>query len=592
MEYQERTIVCGKVHAGLVGQKVVVAGWVHRRRDHGGVIFIDLRDRSGLVQLICNPSFTTALYMEHAQKLRSEFVIMAYGSVVKRDEEAINTKLETGAVEIYVEKLDILATSKPLPFQLDEAESVDEDLRLRYRYLDLRRPEMHQKIKMRHDVIFAIRQFLNNKEFYEIETPILSKSTPEGARDFLVPSRLSPGFFYALPQSPQVYKQLLMASGMERYFQIARCFRDEDLRANRQPEFTQLDIEMSFISEKDVQNLSEALMKHLWKQFLSVDLPDVFPRYSYDEVFGKYGSDKPDMRFDLLINDFTTLFESSSLSFIQKTIQAGGKVGGLVVKHKSFTRSELEWWVSFVTKSLGAQGLLYVRFDEQGKADSPVAKFLPEDFFDQAKKIYKDLTVHDTIFLAAGKFEEAWGVLGKVRIELGKKLQLIDTSLWKMFWVTDFPMFEWDAEGKKWQAMHHPFTSPEKGWEQKERADVRARAYDLVCNGEELGGGSIRIFDAETQSKVFEVLGMDKEVAAYKFGFLLQAQDFGFPPHGGLAFGIDRLIMLFTGTESIREVIPFPKNQRGICPLMDTPSSVDEIQLKELQIKSIVKMQK
>jgi aspartyl-tRNA synthetase len=451
---------------------------------------------------------------------------------------------------------------------------------------------MHQKIKMRHEVIFAIRQFLNNKEFYEIETPILSKSTPEGARDFLVPSRLSPGFFYALPQSPQVYKQLLMASGMERYFQIARCFRDEDLRANRQPEFTQLDIEMSFISEKDVQNLSEALMKHLWKQFLSVDLPDVFPRYSYDEVFGTYGSDKPDMRFELLINDFTPLFEKSSLGFIQKTLQAGGKVGGLVVKNKSFTRSELEWWVSFVTKSLGAQGLLYVRFDEQGKADSPVAKFLPEDFFDQAKRIYKDLTVHDTIFLAAGKFEEAWSVLGKVRLELGKKLQLIDTSLWKMFWVTDFPMFEWDAEGKKWQAMHHPFTSPEKGWEQKERGDVRARAYDLVCNGEELGGGSIRIFDAETQAKVFEVLGMNKEVAEYKFGFLLQAQDFGFPPHGGLAFGIDRLIMLFTGTESIREVIPFPKNQRGICPLMDTPSSVDEIQLKELQIKSTAKVQK
>lgn len=592
MENQERSMGCGEVKAALVGEKIQLAGWVHRRRDHGGVIFIDLRDRTGLVQLICNPDFTAASSMDHAHALRSEYVVFIRGSVVKRSDEAINTKLATGTIEVYVDELDILATSRPLPFQLDEADNVDEEIRLRHRYLDLRRPEMHQKIKMRHDVLFDMRQFFNEKDFYEIETPILSKSTPEGARDFLVPSRMAEGSFYALPQSPQVYKQLLMASGMEKYFQIARCFRDEDLRANRQPEFTQLDIEISFIEEKHVQKLSEQLMRRLWKKFLSVDLPETFEKYRYDDVFEKYGSDKPDMRFDMPIHKVTSLFADTTLTFLKKTIDKGGQVGALVVKDRSFARSELDGWVNFVTKSLGAQGLLYIRFHEDGTPDSPVSKFLPSDFFSEAQKICKDLTVKDTLFLVAGEYQNAWSILGKIRLEMGKKFDLIDKSEWNIFWVEQFPMFEWDQENKRWQAMHHPFTSPEKGWEAMEPGKVHARAYDLVCNGEELGGGSIRIFDSETQSKVFEVLGMDKTMIEDKFGFLLQAQEFGFPPHGGVAFGIDRLIMLFTNTDSIREVIAFPKNQRGICPLMDTPSSVDENQLKDLHIKVALKAKK
>jgi len=590
MQLFQRSVYCGEVNKGFEGKEIFLAGWVHGRRDHGGVIFIDLRDRTGLVQLVFNPQ-VNAQATEQAHALRAEFVISVRGKVIARAPEAVNPKMPTGTLEIKVDHLSIVAIAKPLPFQLEEAEHVDEEIRLRYRYLDLRRPAMHDHIKLRHDVTFAMREYFDRLGFYEIETPMLTKSTPGGARDFLVPSSVNPGTFYALPQSPQIYKQLLMASGMDRYFQIARCFRDEALRANRQPEFTQLDLEMSFIQESDIQDICEGLIAILWKKFLGIELSLPLRRYTFDEVMARFGSDKPDMRFGLEVHDMTKLFADTELKFLKTTVAQGGKIGALCVKEKEFSRSELEHWVNTAIKGLGAKGLLYIRFNADGTSDSPVAKFLPSDFFRQAREVIPDLEPNHTLFLVAGPYLEAWSMLGKLRIELGKQLGLIDTKQWNMFWVTDFPMFEWDAETKHWNAMHHPFTSPQKDWEAMAMGDVRARAYDLVCNGEELGGGSIRIFDATAQAKVFEAIGLSPEVAQQKFGFLINALEYGFPPHGGIALGIDRLIMLFAGTASIRDVIAFPKTQSGACLMMDAPSTVEESQLKELHIKTVAKAQ-
>ena len=584
MQLFQRSVYCGLINETFVDKEIFLAGWVHRRRDHGGIIFIDLRDRTGLMQLVIDPAISEDT-AKAAHSIRAEFVISVRGKVIKRSPNMVNEKIATGAYEFRVEELSILSHSKPLPFQLDEADKVDEEIRLKYRYLDLRRPEMHKLIKLRHDMIFEMRQYFNAQEFYEIETPLLSKSTPEGARDFLVPSRTTPGSFYALPQSPQIYKQLLMASGMERYFQIARCFRDEDLRANRQPEFTQLDVEMSYIHENDIQNVMEGLVSRLWKKFKGIDLELPLKRYKFDDVYRRFGSDKPDMRFDLEIKEITPLFKNTELKFLKSVVETGGSVGALCVKNKNFSRTELENWVSTAIKGLGAKGLLYIRFNEDGTADSPVSKFLGADFFAQACEIIPDLTVNDTLFVVAGEYLHSWGTLGKLRVELGKSLNLIDHNKLAMFWVTDFPMFEYDDENKKWTFVHHPFTSPEKGWESMDLGKVKARAYDLVCNGEELGGGSIRIFDSETQSKVFETIGIDRESAQEKFGFLLEAQELGFPPHGGIALGVDRLIMYFGGTPSIRDVIAFPKTQSGACLMMDTPSDVDDKQLKEVHIK-------
>ncbi len=431
-----------------------------------------------------------------------------------------------------------------------------------------------------------MRQYFNEHGFYEVETPILSKSTPGGARNFLVPSRLQPGTFYGLVESPQIYKQLLMVGGIEKYFQIARCFRDEALRANRQPEFTQLDIEMSFIDEQDIQAVCEGLLSILWKKFLNYQLPSPLPRYTYDEVFSRFGSDKPDMRFELEINDITNLFKQYGIKFIDTTIQAGGKIGCLIVKNKQFSRSELDHWTHYVTKELGAQGLLWFRWREDGTLDSPIAKLLSQDFFEQAHKMLPSLTPKDTVFAVASNYEDAWTTLGQLRLTLGKELKLINTTEHKLFWVIDFPMFEFDKETKRWQARHHQFTSPQDGWENRDIKDVKARAYDLVCNGEELGGGSIRIYSSEVQNKIFDLLGMSREKAEEKFKFLLEAQNFGYPPEGGLAFGIDRLIMILSGTDAIRNVIAFPKTQNGSCLMMGTPSSVEEEQLKDLYIKS------
>lgn len=573
-----RTAHCGLVTEQFLDKTVDLCGWVARRRDHGGLIFIDLRDRSGIVQLVFNPDFGKQAH-ELAHTLRSEFVLSIKGKVVKRSEQTINKELPTGMVEVQVQELTILNKAKALPFMLEDAENVDEEVRLKYRYLDLRRPEMRAKFQLRHDLIFAMREFLNSRGFYEIETPILTKNTPEGAREFVVPSRIHLGSFYALPQSPQLYKQLLMAGGMEKYFQVARCFRDEDLRADRQPEFTQLDVEMSFINEKDIQETMEQLLKYIWKKGLNIDIPTPFPRMQYEQAFREYGSDKPDFRFDLKINEINSLFEGTELKFLKAVLEKKGKIGALHVADYDFARSELDSIVDRA-QQLGAKGLLWIRFKD-GVADSPVAKFLPSDFFTRAQALVPQLDKKSTLFIIAGDYQDAWTLLGRLRLELGNKLNLIPHDQFHFSWVTDFPMFEYDAEGKRWNAMHHPFTSPQAGWENSPIADIKARAYDVVLNGIELGGGSIRIHEASVQDKVFDLLGLSKEQVQAKFGFLLEAQELGFPPHGGIALGLDRLIMLMTKASSIREVIAFPKTARGMDPMMEAPSPIEPEKLKE-----------
>lgn len=586
MSHPKRTHSCQDISKALIGTTVTVNGWVNRRRDHGGVIFIDARDRSGLVQLVFNPVVGSEAVMNLAHTLRNEFVIAATGTVIARAPEAVNDRIATGAIEVVVTTLTILNSSKPLPFQLDEAEQVDEELRLKYRYIDMRREKMQRFMRLRHEVVFAMREALDKQGFYEIETPILSKSTPEGARDFLVPSRLQPGHFYALPQSPQLYKQLLMMSGMEKYFQIARCFRDEDMRANRQLEFTQIDLEMSFVDEQAVQGFVEEMVRHVFKKVFNLSLPEKFEVHTFKEMFALYGSDKPDRRFELLINDLTLLFADTQLGFLKGALAAGGKIGALCVEGHDFSRSELEKVVGMTIKDFGAKGLLYIRFNADGSSDSPVAKFLPADFFVQAQAMIPGLTTKHTLFIVAGNYKDSWTSLGRLRLYLGQYLSLIAKDMHDLFWITDFPLFEWDAEQKRYFATHHPFTSPNIGWEQLEPGDMTARAYDLVYNGEELGGGSIRIHDSAVQSKVFDLLGISPEEAQQKFGFLLEAQQLGCPPHGGLALGLDRLVMLLVGASSIREVIAFPKMHAGTCPLMEAPCTVDARQLKEVHIQT------
>ncbi len=582
MQRSGRTIECAKVDQNLLGKEITLTGWVNRRRDHGGLIFIDLRDRSGLMQLVFNPDFDKSTH-ELAHDLRSEYVIKVTGKVVKRSDETINKDLPTGELELQVANLEILNKAKTLPFMLEEAGNVDEELRLKYRYLDLRREDMQRNFALRHKVIFAIRQFLNDHDFYDLETPILTKNTPEGAREFIVPSRVSKGSFYALPQSPQLYKQLLMASGFENYFQIARCFRDEDLRADRQPEFTQLDIEMSFINEADIQNLTEQLFSYVWEQVFGKKLDTPFERMTYDAAFSKYGSDKPDVRFDLPIHDIDALFKDSELKFLRAVLDKGGKIGAVAVHDHEFARSELDGMVGRAQK-FGAKGLLWIRFKD-GKADSPVSKFLPDDFLQQVQKIMPETNEKTTLFVVAGQYDEAWTILGRLRLLLADDLKLIPKDQHKFLWVTDFPLFEYDKESKTWHAVHHPFTSPQDGWQNIEQKEMKARAYDLVLNGVELGGGSIRIHQADMQDQVFDLLGLSKETAQKKFGFLLEAQHLGFPPHGGIAFGIDRFIMLLTNSKSIRDVIAFPKTARGFDPLMEGPTEVDPAQLREYGLK-------
>lgn len=584
MQFFERTTYCGLVNAECLGKSITIAGWVNKRRDHGGLIFIDLRDRSGLMQLVFNPAFSAQAH-EYAQALRSEFIISVVGKVVERTPETINMLLPTGKWELQVEQLTIFSKSKPLPFLLEDGDTVDEELRLKYRYIDLRRPVMHERIALRSKVNFAIRECMVKQGFYEIETPILTKNTPEGSREFIVPSRIYPHHFYALPQSPQLYKQLLMAGGMERYFQIARCFRDEDSRLDRQPEFTQFDVEMSFIKEGDIQTMLERVLAHVWKQVLNIELPLPFPRLSYEYVFSNYGSDKPDLRYELKINDVTPIFVDTELKFLRSILDAAGKVGALHVENVDFSRSDFDHWVE-KAQQLGAKGLVWIRYKEDGTIDSPVGKFLRSDFAQQVQAHIPNFKPGSTLFVVAGSYKEAWTVLGRLRSEFGHALNLIPVQQQFNFaWVTDFPLFEWDEQAKRWDSVNHPFTAPQEGWEKLEPGAMKARAYDVILNGFELGGGSLRICDAATQSKVFDILGLTKEQAHKKFGFLLEAQEYGFPPHGGLAIGIDRLIMLMSGASSIREVFAFPKTQRGFDPLMDSPTEVDEAQLKDYGLR-------
>lgn len=575
---------CGLVSKSDLGKVVELVGWVNTRRDHGGLIFIDLRDRSGIVQVVFNPDFNKEVHAL-AHNLRSEDVICIKGKVVERAEGTKNSDLSTGDIEIQIDGLDILNKCKPLPFQLEEASRVDEELRLKYRYLDLRREELRKNFEVRNNVLFLMRQYFFNKGFLDVDTPILTKNTMEGAREFIVPSRVHKGYFYALPQSPQIYKQLLMASGFERYYQIAKCFRDEDLRADRQPEFTQLDIECSFINESDIQNLIDGLLAIIVKEVLGKNIKLPIAKMTYDEAFSNYGSDKPDLRFKLPIRDCSNLFAESELKFLRSVLDKQGKVGGIFVDH-AFGRSELDGWVDKAMK-IGAKGLLWIKFNEDGSIDSPVSKFLSENFSDQVSSIFTNFERPGTLFLIAGQYKEAWELLGRLRLELGRNLKLIDESELNFTWVTDFPMFEWDADTKRWVAMHHPFTSPQGSWQGVNPANMYARAYDIVLNGVELGGGSIRINKREDQEKIFEILGLSPELAQEMFGFLLEAQQLGFPPHGGIALGLDRLIMLLTGSSSIRDVIAFPKTARGYDALMEAPSPVVENKLKDYGLKPL-----
>lgn len=579
MSSWKRTVECGLVTDKLLGKEVTLNGWVARRRDHGGLIFIDLRDRTGIMQVVFNPDFSKDAH-KVGHDLRSEYVVSVTGKVVERSKETINDKMPTGKLELQVDTVKILNTSKALPFPLDETEKIDEELRLRYRYLDLRRPEMQQRLALRSTVLFAMREFFLSRGFFEVETPLLTKNTPEGAREFLVPSRLHHSSVYSLPQSPQLYKQLLMAGGIERYFQIARCFRDEDLRADRQPEFTQLDVEMSFVEPEDVRQTIEEMFAYIFKKLFNVEVTLPLPMITHEHAFAVYGSDKPDLRFGLPIYDAASLFKDTELKFLRAVLDKGQRIGALHIADKKFTRSELDGWVN-KAQDLGSKGLLYVRFAEDGTLESPVAKFLPDNFFDQAQKVFKNLKKEDTLFFVAGPYKDAWEVLGRLRLAFAKELNLIKPNLINLCWVVDFPLFEWDEEAKRLNAVHHPFTKPQDGWEALKPEQMIAQAYDLVCNGVELGGGSIRIHDKETQAKVFELLGLEEEEVKNKFGFLLDALEYGFPPLGGIALGIDRLIMILTNANSIREVIAFPKTQRGYDPMMSAPSLVDQKALRE-----------
>jgi aspartyl-tRNA synthetase len=584
-EYFERTTGCGLVDEAYLSKAVTLSGWVQRRRDHGGLIFVDLRDRTGIMQVVFNSEFGQEAH-DKAHELRSEYVISVTGTVVKRTQGTMNPGMKTGTYELQASELVIHNRTKPLPFSLEEAHNVDEELRLTYRYLDLRRDDMHDHIVKRHKIIFAIRQFLQDEAFYEIETPVLTKSTAEGAREFLVPSRGQKGSFYALPQSPQIYKQMLMASGFERYFQIARCFRDEDLRADRQPEFTQLDIEMSFVKQDDVISLVERLFSYVFKSVLDMDINTPFQRMTYDDAMHQYGTDAPDLRYDMPIHDITNLFAETELSFLQSVLKKDGKIGALHVAQHPFSRSDLDGWVNQALKNK-AKGLIWIRFDEQGNVESPIAKFLPDDFLAHVQSIIPDAREGDTLFLIADAYKHAWPQLGTLRKQLARELDLFDTGAFAFVWVTDFPLLEYDEKAKRWVSVHHPFTRPQEGWRHQEQGDIKAAAYDIVMNGVEVGGGSLRIHEAQLQRAIFDFIGMSDEDVKRHFGFLLEAQELGFPPHGGIALGLDRLLMILVGGDSIRDVIVFPKTQRGIDPLMQAPSKVDPEELKAYNLRII-----
>jgi aspartyl-tRNA synthetase len=581
----KRTHNATDIDMGQVGEQVTLNGWVNARRDHGGLIFIDLRDRSGIIQVVFNPELDKESF-HLAESVRGEYVVAVKGVVQARPQDTENPNLKTGKVEVYVEKMEVLNTAKTPPFYIENGIDVDELLRLRYRYLDLRRPEMKDNLLLRHRVVKSIRDYLDERGFMEIETPILGRSTPEGARDYLVPSRLHPGEFFALPQSPQQYKQMLMVAGMEKYFQIARCFRDEDLRADRQPEFTQLDMEMSFIDEEDIISLIEGMMPRLFKEGYNIDIPTPFPRISYDDAMLKYGSDQPDMRFDWEIVDITELVKDVDFKVFASAIAGGGVVRALNARTcGSFTRKEIDD-LGRMAVEFGAKGLAWINVTET-ELKSPITKFFSEEKM-QTILAALDAKPGDLLLFGADQADIVARVLGVLRLNLGKRLNLCDPKKLVFAWVLDFPLFEYDAEEKRFVAVHHMFTSPrveDISLLDTDPAQVKARAYDLVLNGVEIGGGSIRIHRRELQEKMFSLLGMSREEAVEKFGYMMEAFEYGAPPHGGVAFGIDRLVMLMAGRDSIREVIAFPKTQSAACPMTNAPSAVSPKQLRELSLK-------
>lgn len=568
------------------GEQVTLSGWVHRRRDFGSVVFVDLRDRSGFVQLVFDPSRgTPQVAMEAADKLRSEYVIVVRGRVEERDEDTVNPKIETGEIEVVVGDIVIENAAKNPPFYIQDGIDVDETVRLKHRYLDLRRPEMQKILMMRHQIIRAFRTYLDDHDFIEMETPILTKSTPEGARDYLVPSRLQPGEFYALPQSPQIFKQLLMVAGMERYYQIARCFRDEDLRADRQPEFTQLDIETSFLPQEILQDMMEEMMAKVMKEVAGVEIPRPFERVPYHEAMEKYGSDKPDLRFDMAFVDLAPVLEGTDFRVFADVLASGGVIKALVVPGCGhFSRKQTDDLIAFV-KTYGLGGLAYVAVTEEGFRSS-ISKFFTDEAF-QAMADHAGATTGDLILIGAGDRKKVLPALGALRSKFGSELGLADPNVYKFLWVTDFPLVSYDEEEKRFVAEHHPFTMPREDdlpFLETDPGRVRAQAYDMVMNGFEIGGGSMRIYRRDVQEKMFAALGFTLEDAYDKFGFLLDAFEYGTPPHGGIAFGLDRIIMLLAGGKSLRDVIAFPKTASGTDLMMDAPDEVSEGQLKILHL--------
>ena len=583
-----RTQYCGELNSAHLDQEVTLVGWAHRRRDHGGVIFVDLRDREGRIQVVFDPD--TEQTFATAEQVRSEFVLQVQGKVRRRPEGTINKDMSTGEVEVLGKQLTILNAAETPPFHLDD-DAVSEEHRLRYRYIDLRRPEMLKHIQLRSQVTRELRNYLDENGFLDIETPILTKATPEGARDYIVPSRTHPGEFFALPQSPQLFKQLLMMSGMDRYYQIVRCFRDEDLRADRQPEFTQLDIETSFMDENQIMSMMEDMIRGLFKKVLDVQLEEPFPRVTYQEAIQRFGSDKPDLRIDLELIDVGDLMVGVDFKvFAGPAKDPQGRVAALrLPKGCELTRKEIDDYTKFVS-IYGARGLAYIKVNERAKGrdglQSPILKFLPDEAVEEIMQ-RTGAEDGDLVFFGADKAKIVNEALGALRVKLGEDRGLMQAE-WKPVWVVDFPMFEWDEGEKRWTSLHHPFTSPKEEHLELMTSDPGAchsRAYDMVLNGTELGGGSMRIYRQEVQAQVFKLLGISDEEAEDKFGFLLNALKYGCPPHGGLAFGMDRLVMLMTGAQSIREVMAFPKTQSAGCLLTQAPSAVPEKQLRELNIR-------
>ena len=575
----KRTMYAGRVRSEHIGQEITLKGWVGRRRDLGGLIFIDLRDREGIMQLVINPEKVSSDVMATAESLRNEFVIEVTGVVAQREQE--NTNLPTGAVELKVSALIVLNTAKTTPFEIKDDVEVSDDNRLRYRYLDLRRPKMLNNFKLRAKVTHSIRNYLDGLEFIDVETPMLTKSTPEGARDYLVPSRVNQGHFYALPQSPQITKQLLMNAGFDRYYQIVKCFRDEDLRGDRQPEFTQVDMETSFLSDKDIQDITEGMIAKVMKDTKGIDVTLPFPRMSYDDAMNNYGSDKPDTRFEMLLQDLTEVVKDVDF----KVFSQAPVVKAIVVKGNAdkYSRKNIDKLTEFA-KQFGAKGLAWVKFTD-GSLNGPVAKFLTS--IEDKLTASLQLEDNDLVLFVADTLEVANNTLGALRTRIAKELDMVDNSKFNFLWVVDWPMFEWSEEEGRYMSAHHPFTLPteESAHElEGDLAKVRAVAYDIVLNGYELGGGSLRINQRELQERMFKALGFTAEEAADQFGFLLEAMDYGFPPHGGLAIGLDRFVMLLAGEDNIREVIAFPKNNKATDPMTQAPSLVSDKQLEELAL--------